>query len=119
MAAHSAPAPTVADEAAAAAVLEAFSSPVAEWFRTTFRLPTTAQARGWPAIAAGDHTLLLAPTGSGKTLTAFLHAIDRLMTDPWPTEVAGTRVVYLSPLKALAVDVDRNLRAPLLSLIHI
>jgi ATP-dependent Lhr-like helicase len=103
----------LADEATAAAVLARFSPPVAEWFRTTFQRPTTAQAKGWPAIADGDHTLILAPTGSGKTLTAFLHAIDRLMTDPWPGEHPGTRVVYLSPLKALATDVDRNLRAPL------
>jgi ATP-dependent Lhr-like helicase len=94
-------------------VLAGFSDPVAAWFATTFRAPTRAQAQGWPAIAGGDHTLILAPTGSGKTLTAFLHAIDRCMTAPWPTDVEATRVVYVSPLKALATDVDRNLRAPL------
>jgi ATP-dependent helicase Lhr and Lhr-like helicase len=94
-------------------VLERFSPPVREWFRTTFATPTSAQAKGWPAIADGDHTLLLAPTGSGKTLTAFLAAIDRLVSEPVPPKQERLRVVYLSPLRALAVDVDRNLRAPL------
>ncbi|MFP5308654.1 MAG: DEAD/DEAH box helicase [Actinomycetes bacterium] len=93
-------------------MLARFSPPVAEWFRTTFALPTRAQAQGWPAIADREHTLICAPTGSGKTLTAFLHGIDRLMTSGPPAE-PGTRLLYVSPLKALATDVDRNLRAPL------
>ncbi|HYI60375.1 MAG TPA: DEAD/DEAH box helicase [Acidimicrobiales bacterium] len=91
---------------------------MAEWFRTSFGAPTDAQAQGWPAIAAGDHTLILAPTGSGKTLAAFLWGIDRLMARPRPVdekgkEVEATRIVYVSPLRALAVDVDKNLRSPL------
>ena len=92
--------------------LDHFSIPVREWFRTTFGEPTPAQAQGWPAIAAGDHTLILAPTGSGKTLAAFLYSIDQLMSGPMPDR-AGTKVLYISPLRALAVDVDKNLRAPL------
>ena len=93
-------------------VLDQFSLPVREWFRTTFGEPTPAQAEGWPAIAAGEHALILAPTGSGKTLAAFLWSIDRLTSGPAPTQ-PGTRVLYISPLRALAVDVDKNLRAPL------
>src|SRR4051794_40210954 len=92
-------------------VLDLFSPAVREWFATSFPEPTAPQEQGWPAIAAGDHTLILAPTGSGKTLTAFLYALDRLTTEP-PVE-SGTRVLYVSPLRALAVDVERNLRAPL------
>ncbi|MDZ4827136.1 MAG: DEAD/DEAH box helicase [Actinomycetota bacterium] len=90
-----------------------FSAPVRAWFEASFRAPTDAQAQGWPAIAAGDHTLILAPTGSGKTLAAFLWAIDRLATTPEPAKDARCRVLYISPLRALAVDVEKNLRAPI------
>ena len=83
-----------------------------EWFRGAFAAPTAAQARGWPPILDGRSTLLLAPTGSGKTLAAFLAAIDRLMFTPEPPARGRCRVLYVSPLKALAVDVERNLRAP-------
>ena len=70
--------------------------------------------QGWPAIAAGDHTLILAPTGTGKTLSAFLWAIDRLSVEPVPDDPLNrTRVLYISPLRALAVDVNKNLRDPL------
>src|SRR5437868_3321661 len=95
-------------------VLDLFSPAVREWFATSFPEPTAAQEQGWPAIAAGDHTLILAPTGSGKTLTAFLYALDRLTGEP-PVDDRNrrTRVLYVSPLRALAVDVERNLRAPL------
>ncbi len=93
--------------------LAAFREPVRRWFSGSFAAPTRAQARGWPPIVAGDSTLLLAPTGSGKTLAAFLAAIDRLMFSPEPARGERCRVLYVSPLKALAVDVERNLRAPL------
>jgi ATP-dependent Lhr-like helicase len=93
--------------------LARFSALTAEWFTGTFESPTAAQAQAWSAIADGDNTLVIAPTGSGKTLAAFLWAIDRLAAaDPRPAN-AGTRVLYVSPLKALAVDVERNLRTPL------
>jgi len=94
------------------AALERFSAPTREWFAAAFAEPTAAQAGAWDAIADGRHALVVAPTGSGKTLSAFLWAIDRLLTRPRPAE-KGTRVLYISPLKALAVDVERNLRAPL------
>jgi ATP-dependent Lhr-like helicase len=92
-----------------------FSPPVRAWFETNFAAPTPAQAQGWPAIASGDHTLVLAPTGSGKTLAAFLWGVDRLVRGAASTEGRpdGTRIVYVSPLRALAVDVDKNLRAPI------
>ena len=92
--------------------LDQFSPPVREWFSTSFPEPTPPQTMGWPAIANGDNTLILAPTGSGKTLTAFLWGIDRLTTDPTPPDDPHTRIIYISPLRALAVDVDKNLRGP-------
>ena len=94
--------------------LDVFSPAVRAWFDATFDEPTAAQREGWAAIARGEHTLILAPTGSGKTLAAFLWALDRLATEPPPpAALERTRVLYVSPLKALAVDVERNLRAPL------
>jgi ATP-dependent Lhr-like helicase len=86
---------------------------VRAWFESVFEAPTRPQALGWPAIASGQSTLILAPTGSGKTLTAFLWCLDRLMFAPVPAKARRCRVLYVSPLKALAVDVERNLRAPL------
>lgn len=85
----------------------------ASWLRAVFEQPTAPQRLGWPAIARGESTLILAPTGTGKTLTAFLWCIDKLMLQPPPAESHGCRVIYISPLKALAVDVERNLRSPL------
>ena len=80
-----------------------FHPAVRAWFSTTFGQPTPAQAQGWPAIAQGEHSLILAPTGSGKTLAAFLWGLDRLVTEPPPDDKsARTRLVYLSPLRALA-----------------
>lgn len=93
--------------------LRRFAGPTRDWFGQSFSAPTRAQEQGWAAIASGESTLILAPTGSGKTLAAFLWSLDRLMFSPVPSAKARCRVVYVSPLKALAVDVDRNLRAPL------
>ena len=93
--------------------LAAFSEPTRAWFGSAFAAPTPPQTEGWPAIAAGDHTLVCAPTGTGKTLAAFLWAIDRLMAQGQAASDSGTRVLYVSPLRALAVDVEKNLRAPL------
>ena len=94
-----------------------FSPAVRAWFASSFEAPTDAQVRGWAAIAAGRHTLIHAPTGSGKTLAAFLWCLDRLARDPSPaptrTEPGHVRVLYISPLKALTYDIERNLRAPL------
>jgi ATP-dependent helicase Lhr and Lhr-like helicase len=94
-------------------VLALFHPVTAAWFRAVFEQPTAPQQLGWPAIARGDSTLILAPTGTGKTLTAFLWCLDRLMLRRPAEEAEGCRVIYLSPLKALAVDVERNLRSPL------
>lgn len=92
--------------------LAPFSEPTRTWFAEAFAEPTRAQELGWRAISGGTNTLIHAPTGSGKTLAAFLWCLDRLMTEPRPAG-AGVRVLYISPLKALAYDVERNLRAPL------
>ncbi len=92
--------------------LTAFSEPTRAWFAEAFAEPTLAQELGWAAISAGKHALIHAPTGSGKTLAAFLWCIDRLSTQPRPAK-ATVRVLYISPLKALAYDVERNLRAPM------
>ena len=94
--------------------LASFSPATADWFGATFAEPTAAQAQGWPQIAAGEHTLICAPTGSGKTLAAFLWCLDRLITSPIPDDpLKRLRVLYVSPLKALVHDVNRNLRSPL------
>ena len=95
------------------AVVAIFHPAVDEWFHAVFAEATAPQKRGWPPIARGESTLILAPTGSGKTLTAFLWSLNRLMFEPVPDPAARCRVLYISPLKALAVDVERNLRAPL------
>ena len=99
--------------------LEPFHPAVREWFTASFASPTRAQQLGWPAISRGEHTLIFAPTGSGKTLTAFLWALDRLMFTPRPPKERRCRVLYVSPLKALAVDVERNLRAPLIGIANV
>ncbi len=98
--------------------LDAFSEPTREWFRAAFAAPTPAQEGAWEAIAQGRHALVVAPTGSGKTLSAFLAGIDRLLTEEPPEPARRCRVLYVSPLKALAVDVERNLRAPLTGIRH-
>ncbi len=99
---------------ALAQALARFSAITRDWFASTFAAPTAAQAEAWTAIANGDNTLVIAPTGSGKTLAAFLWALDSLAAAP--DRPSGTRVLYVSPLKALAVDVERNLRTPLAGL---
>jgi ATP-dependent Lhr-like helicase len=94
--------------------LERFTPATRQWFSGAFSAPTDAQAGAWDAISRGAHALVVAPTGSGKTLAAFLWAIDRLASSAPPEDPQRqTRVLYISPLKALAVDVERNLRAPL------
>jgi ATP-dependent helicase Lhr and Lhr-like helicase len=96
-----------------------FSQVTRDWFIESFAAPTRVQAMGWARIASGEHTLMLAPTGSGKTLAAFLACLDRLTSrPPVPSSdgLIGTRVLYVSPIKALAYDVERNLKAPLIGL---
>src|SRR5213596_2386657 len=92
--------------------LSVFTEPTRAWFESSFAAPTPAQEQGWPAIASGKHTLIQAPTGSGKTLAAFLYGIDKLTDSPGE----GLRLLYVSPLKALNYDVERNLRGPLAGL---
>jgi ATP-dependent Lhr-like helicase len=105
------PVPTAADPFAC------FHPVTAVWFQEVFDAPTAPQRMGWPAIARGESALILAPTGTGKTLAAFLWCLDRLMLRPLPVgHVQGCRIVYVSPLKALAVDVERNLRSPLVGM---
>lgn len=104
-------------------MLERFTPATQDWFRGAFSAPTPAQAGAWDAISAGRHALVVAPTGSGKTLSAFLWAIDRVFRertdagDAAPAKgAARTRILYISPLKALGVDVERNLRSPLVGI---
>ena len=97
--------------------LERFTPATREWFAGAFPEPTPAQAGAWEAISSGRHALVVAPTGSGKTLSAFLWSLDRLAATPKPeSPKQRTRVLYISPLKALGVDVERNLRAPLVGI---
>jgi ATP-dependent Lhr-like helicase len=103
---------TVPSEIAETTPLTPFSEPVRRWFEASFAEPTPAQAKGWPAISSGANALICAPTGSGKTLAAFLWGIDRLAREPERLG-QGVRIVYVSPLKALSYDIERNLRAPL------
>jgi ATP-dependent helicase Lhr and Lhr-like helicase len=100
-------------------VLGGFSEATRAWFGDAFAEPTPAQAQAWAAIGRGENTLVVAPTGSGKTLAAFLWAIDKLATEPVPADPRQRcRVLYISPLKALAVDIERNLRSPLTGVGH-
>ena len=98
--------------------MDGFHPATRTWFEASFAQPTAAQQQGWPAIAAGGHVLIHAPTGSGKTLAAFLWAIDQLFHLPVPPRSERCRALYVSPLKALAYDIERNLRAPLAGIRH-
>ena len=97
----------------AASVLDAFTAATRTWFTEVFARPTAAQLGAWETVSRGEHALVIAPTGSGKTLAAFLWALDRLQLSPPASTTQRCRVLYVSPLKALGVDVERNLRAPL------
>ncbi len=99
--------------------LSQFQPAVRDWFRASFAGPTPPQTLGWPVIARRESALILAPTGSGKTLAAFLACIDRVMFAPAPSRDRRCRIVYVSPLKALAVDVERNLRAPIIGVANV
>ena len=97
--------------------LDGFSAPTRAWFRGAFSAPTAAQAGAWDAVRSGEHALVVAPTGSGKTLAAFLWSLDGLLTGPTVQDPGlRCRVLYVSPLKALAADVERNLRSPLVGI---
>src|SRR5262245_22400726 len=98
---------------AAKDALSSFHEPVRRWFREALGRPTRVQREGWKPIVAGRSALLLAPTGSGKTLAAFLAASDGLLFSDEPAKHERLRVIYVSPLKALASDVEKNLRAPI------
>jgi len=98
--------------------LDRFTPATRSWFETSFAAPTTAQEQGWEAIATGAHTLIHAPTGSGKTLAAFLWSLDRLFSEDLPADPQRCRVLYVSPMKALAYDIERNLRSPLRGIAH-
>ncbi|MEP6751661.1 MAG: DEAD/DEAH box helicase [Candidatus Dormiibacterota bacterium] len=98
--------------------IDLFAPATREWFGEAFASPTPVQERGWQEVAAGRHVLMAAPTGSGKTLAAFLWCIDRLTSEPAPPDAERCRVLYVSPMKALAHDVDRNLRSPLIGIGH-
>ena len=94
--------------------LDIFHPLICQWFNSRFGTPTEPQVRGWPEIAAGNHTLIAAPTGSGKTLAAFLVCLDRLFRKWLDGKLPdGVEVVYVSPLKALSNDIQRNLQSPL------
>ncbi|HKW45959.1 MAG TPA: DEAD/DEAH box helicase, partial [Gemmatimonadaceae bacterium] len=95
-------------------VLKPFHPLVREWFRETLGAPSAPQQQGWPAIASGGHTLILAPTGTGKTLTAFLWELNNLIINGSETPLANAvHILYISPLKALNNDIQRNLERPL------
>lgn len=98
---------------ASPSAIDRFTEPTRAWFTGAFDAPTAAQEGAWTAISSGEHALVVAPTGSGKTLAAFLWSLDRLASSQPEDEKKRCRVLYVSPLKALAVDVERNLRAPL------
>jgi ATP-dependent Lhr-like helicase len=95
-----------------------FSAITKAWFGSAFTQPTPAQVEAWESISRGDNTLVVAPTGSGKTLAAFLWSLDHIATEPPPEPKRRCRVLYISPLKALAVDVERNLRSPMVGMRH-